>query len=77
MNILSEIVEQVNEFWDTDFKKGVRELTICSEDRDSLLKASNHLEDKFFGFYKVICSVSAEYEGRTKKYQLNIGFDKL
>ena len=77
MKDISEIVKQINEFWNSDLKSGVQELIICDEDKDYLLDASKKLTGESFGVYLVECSVNAEVENQIKKYKLKITFDHL
>ncbi|VVB82965.1 Uncharacterised protein [uncultured archaeon] len=77
MGNLDNLMKQINEFWNSDLKSGVRELIICSEDKDYLLNASKELTGKSFGVYVIECSVNAEVEDSKKRYKLKISFDHL
>jgi len=76
-DLLGEVVSEVKDFFENDFYHGVKELTICNEDRTSLLYVCKTLNKSQFGSYIAECSVEAEIVGSKKMYKLKIGFDKL
>jgi len=71
-----DIEKMIINFYNNDFRDGVREL-IISGDRDSLLKAQEKLDGLIIGFYRTKCYVWVEDDKGIKKYGLKVHFDKL
>jgi len=72
-----EMMGRINNFYRTDFREGIRELTIYDNKR-SILNAQKEFDGKTIGFYKMECSTLVEVnDDEPIKYGLKIQFDKL
>lgn len=73
---VSKLIEKIEDFFNSDFRLGIKELRIIDEDKNYLLDAKKKLDTISFGYYEIKCDIYAELEQNKNKNKLSIQFDK-